>query len=132
MRKVITYGTFDLLHRGHINLLRRARELGDHLVVGLSSDEFNDEKGKDAFYPFDERLAVLEAVRYVDEIIREDSWDQKRRDIVEHGIDVFVMGDDWAGHFDDLGDLCEVVYLTRTEGISTTQLKADFRGEGTG
>lgn len=129
MRKVITYGTFDLLHRGHVNLLRRARELGDHLIVGLSTDRFNDVKGKAAFYPFEERLAVLEAVRYVDEIIPEDDWDQKIRDIVDHGVDVFVMGQDWAGHFDDLADYCEVRYLPRTEGISTTQVKAELRGE---
>lgn len=128
MRKVITYGTFDLLHRGHINLLRRARDLGDHLIVGLSTDRFNDVKGKDAFYPYEERLAVLEAVRYVDEVIPEDDWAQKARDIVDHGVEVFVMGQDWTGHFDDLSEYCEVRYLPRTEGISTTQLKAEFRG----
>lgn len=127
MKKVITYGTFDLLHRGHINLLRRAREKGDFLVVGLSSDDFNALKRKKAFYSYDERKLVLEAIRYVDQVIPEDSWEQKERDIAEHGIDVFVMGDDWEGKFDHLKTQCEVVYLSRTEGISTTQIKARLR-----
>lgn len=126
MRKVITYGTYDLLHRGHINLLRRARELGDHLVVGLSTDRFNAMKHKDAFYSYEERKLVLEAVRFVDQVIPEDCWEQKRGDVQRHGIDVFVMGDDWRGHFDDLADLCEVVYLPRTEGISTTKIRTDL------
>jgi len=127
MKKVITYGTFDLLHRGHINLLKRARELGDFLVVGLSSDEFNAIKHKKSFYSYEERKLVLEAVRYVDLVIPEQHWEQKQQDIREHRIDVFVMGDDWRGKFDDLGELCEVVYLPRTEGVSTTQTKAMLR-----
>jgi len=126
MRKVITYGTYDLLHRGHVNLLRRARALGDHLVVGLSTDEFNALKGKEAYYTFEERRLVLEAVRYVDEVIPEERWDQKVDDIVRHGIDVFVMGDDWEGKFDELRSVCEVVYLPRTEGISTTRIRLDL------
>ncbi len=130
MRKVITYGTFDLLHRGHINLLRRAREMGDFLVVGLSSDEFNAIKHKRSFYSYEERKLVLEAVRHVDLVIPEHDWEQKARDIREHGIDVFVMGDDWRGKFDDLKELCEVVYLPRTEGVSTTQTKAHLRLTG--
>lgn len=127
MKKVITYGTYDLLHRGHIKLLQRAREMGDYLVVGLSSDEFNAVKHKKAFYSYEERKLVLEAVRYVDEVIPEDNWEQKERDIREHGIDVFVMGDDWNGRFDHLKSLCEVVYLPRTDGVSTTQIKAQLR-----
>ena len=127
MKKVITYGTYDLLHRGHIKLLQRAREMGDYLVVGLSSDEFNAVKHKKAFYSYEERKLVLEAVRYVDEVIPEDNWEQKERDILEHGIDVFVMGDDWNGKFDHLKSLCEVIYLPRTDGVSTTQIKAQLR-----
>lgn len=123
MKRVITYGTYDLLHPGHINLLLRARAMGDHLTVGLSSDEFNDIKEKDAFYSYEERKMVLEAVRYVDQVIREDHWEQKPLDIVQHRIDIFVMGDDWAGRFDDLAVFCEVRYLPRTEGISTTHVK---------
>lgn len=124
MKKVITYGTYDLLHRGHINLLKRARAMGDHLIVGLSSDAFNAVKHKKSFYSYEERKLVLEAVRYVDEVIPEDNWEQKESDIREHGVHVFVMGDDWAGKFDHLKSLCEVVYLPRTEGVSTTETKA--------
>ncbi|MDP3849556.1 MAG: glycerol-3-phosphate cytidylyltransferase [Luteolibacter sp.] len=127
MKKVITYGTYDLLHRGHINLLKRAKTIGDYLVVGLSSDEFNAVKHKKSFYSYEERKLVLEAVRYVDEVIPEHTWEQKARDIVDHDIDVFVMGDDWSGKFDHLKELCEVVYLPRTDGVSTTQIKASLR-----
>ena len=126
MKKVITYGTFDLLHTGHINILRRAKELGDYLVVAISSDEFNASKNKQAYYPFEQRKAILEAVRYVDEVIAEENCEQKNSDIKEHDIDVFVMGDDWEGEFDFLKDQCEVVYLPRTAGISTTQIKKDL------
>lgn len=129
MKRVITYGTYDLLHPGHINLLRRARGLGDHLVVGVSTDEFNAVKQKDAFYTYDERRLVLEAIRYVDQVIPEETWEQKVDDIRRLGIDVFVMGDDWLGRFDDLREHCEVVYLPRTEGISTTEVKSSLRGE---
>jgi glycerol-3-phosphate cytidylyltransferase len=127
MKKVITYGTFDLLHRGHINLLKRASAMGDYLVVGLSSDAFNDVKNKKSFYSYDERKLVLEAVRYVDEVIPEDNWEQKEKDIAAHGIDIFVMGDDWNGKFDHLKVRCEVIYLPRTEGVSTTRTKAHLR-----
>lgn len=124
MRKVITYGTFDLLHYGHIELLKRARSLGDYLVVAISSDEFNAIKGKKSFFDFEHRRRMLEAVRYVDLVIAEDDWEQKPRDIKNLNIDVFVMGDDWAGKFDDqLKNMCEIVYLPRTPNISTTDIK---------
>lgn len=126
MKKIITYGTFDLIHTGHINLLRRAKEHGDHLTVAVSTDEFNDIKEKSAFYPFEQRKAILEAIRYVDEVIPEHTWDQKSEDVKKHDIDVFVMGDDWEGKFDFLKEQCEVVYLPRTVGISTTQIKKDL------
>lgn len=122
-RKVITYGTFDTLHYGHILLLKRARELGDHLTVALSSDAFNDLKGKKSHFTYAERHALLSAISYVDAIIPEDNWDQKRSDVQAHGIAVFTMGDDWAGKFDFLSDLCEVTYLGRTPRISSTAIK---------
>jgi glycerol-3-phosphate cytidylyltransferase len=127
MKKILTYGTFDLLHRGHINLLKRAKAMGDFLIVGLSTDEFNNLKNKHSFYSYEERKLVLEAVRYVDLVIPEDNWEQKVNDITEYDVDVFVIGDDWQGKFDDLKSQCEVVYLPRTSGISTTQTKARFR-----
>ena len=126
MKKVITYGTFDLLHWGHINILKRAKELGDHLTVALSSDEFNAIKDKKAYHSYENRKMILEAIRYVDEVIPEHDWDQKVRDVVDHNIDVFVMGDDWEGKFDFLKDYCEVVYLPRTVGISTSKIKKDL------
>ena len=129
MKKIITYGTFDLLHTGHVNILRRAKALGDYLIVAISSDEFNAGKDKKAYYPFEQRKAILEAIRYVDEVIPEENWEQKKTDIKDHDIDVFVMGDDWEGEFDFLKDQCEVVYLPRTEGISTTQIKNDLENK---
>jgi len=126
MKKVITYGTFDLLHTGHINLLRRAKALGDYLIVALSTDEFNKGKGKKAYYTYEQRKAILEAIRYVDKVIPEYSWEQKIEDIKKYDIDIFVMGDDWKGKFDFLKDYCEVVYLPRTVGISTTKIKQDL------
>ena len=130
MRRVITYGTYDLLHWSHIRLLKRAKELGDYLIVGLSTDPFNDGKGKSAYHPYEERKAMLESIRYVDLVIPEESWEQKRKDIVTYQADVFVMGDDWKGSFDDLSDLCEVIYLPRTDGISTTKIKDDLERIG--
>jgi len=127
MKKILTYGTFDLLHRGHINLLKRAKEMGDFLIVGLSTDSFNDLKNKRSFYSYEERKLVLEAIRYVDLVIPELTWEQKEQDVIDHGIDTFVMGDDWQGKFDHLKKHCEVVYLTRTSGISTTQIKTNLR-----
>lgn len=132
LKKVITYGTFDLIHTGHINLLRRAKEYGDYLVVAISSDEFNALKGKKAYYSFEQRKAILEAIRYVDEVIPEDNWEQKTEDVKKHDIDVFVMGDDWKGDFDFLKDHCEVIYLPRTVGISTTQIKKDLNSNNNG
>lgn len=126
MKKVITYGTFGLLHVGHINLLRRAKELGDYLVVAISTDEFNAIKNKKAYYPFEDRKQILEAVRYVDKVIPENTWEQKIKDVQDNNIDIFVMGHDWEGKFDFLKDYCEVIYLPRTEGISTTKIKSDL------
>lgn len=128
MKRVITYGTFDLLHYGHINLLRRAKALGDYLIVALSSDEFNwNEKQKKCYFTYEERKALLESVRYVDLVIPEENWEQKRTDVHEYHVDTFVMGDDWKGKFDFLKDEgVEVVYLPRTPEISTTQIKNDL------
>ena len=132
MRKVITYGTFDLLHAGHINLLRRAKELGDYLIVVVSTDEFNwNEKRKKCYFSYEERKKLVEAVRYVDLVIPEENWDQKISDVKEYHVETFVMGDDWKGKFDFLKDYCEVVYLPRTEGISTTKIKQDLGLNGT-
>lgn len=127
MKKVITYGTFDLFHVGHLNILRRAKALGDYLVVAVSSDKFNEIKGKKAYHSIEDRVAILEAIEFVDKVIVEENWDQKVNDIKENDIDIFVMGDDWTGKFDHLSDYCEVVYLPRTEGISTTKIKRDLK-----
>ncbi len=128
MKKVITYGTFDLLHYGHINLLRRAKELGDYLIVALSTDEFNwNEKGKKCYFTYEQRKKLLEAIRYVDLVIPEENWDQKVQDVKEFRVDTFVMGDDWQGKFDFLKDYCQVVYLPRTPEISTTQIKQELK-----
>jgi len=128
LKTVITYGTYDLLHRGHVLLLERAKQLGDYLIVGLSTDAFNQIKGKTCYYSYEERFLILSAIKYVDKIIPENNWDQKANDILEHGVDTFVMGDDWEGKFDHLNSLCEVVYLPRTAGISTNQLKEYISG----
>lgn len=128
MKKVITYGTFDLLHYGHINLLKRARELGDYLIVALSTDEFNSvEKNKITYFTYEERKKLLEAIRYVDLVIPEENWEQKISDVQEFRVDTFVIGDDWAGKFDFLKEYCEVVYLERTPEISTTKIKNDLK-----
>lgn len=128
MKRVITYGTFDLLHYGHINLLRRAKELGDYLIVAISTDEFNwKEKQKKCYFSYEQRKALVESIRYVDLVIPEKSWDQKREDIHKYCIDTFVMGDDWKGKFDFLKEEdAEVVYLSRTPEISSTQIKKDL------
>lgn len=128
MKKVITYGTFDLLHYGHINLLQRAKALGDYLIVALSTDEFNSkEKNKITYFSYEERKKLLEAIRYVDLVIPEQNWEQKISDVKEFKVDTFVMGDDWKGKFDFLKDYCEVVYLERTPEISTTKIKKDLK-----
>jgi glycerol-3-phosphate cytidylyltransferase len=123
MKRVITYGTFDVLHYGHINLLKRARELGDYLIVGLSSDNFNKIKNKKSFYTYEQRKMILEACRYVDLVIPEDSWNQKETDVQKYKADIFVMGDDWLGKFDFLKEKCQVVYLPRTPGVCSTNTK---------
>lgn len=128
MRRVITYGTFDLLHYGHINLLRRAKAYGDYLIVVVSSDEFNiKEKNKECYFSYEIRKQLVEAVRYVDLVIPEESWDQKISDIKEYHVDTFVIGDDWQGKFDYLKEYCEVVYLPRTPEVSTSQIKNDLK-----
>ena len=130
MKKVITYGTFDLLHYGHVNLLERAKKLGDYLIVVLSTDEFNwNEKQKKCYFSYEERKRLLEAIRYVDLVIPEENWEQKVSDVQEYKIDTFVMGDDWKGKFDFLKEYCEVVYLPRTPEISTTQIKSDLKAK---
>ena len=128
MKRVITYGTFDLLHYGHINLLRRAKSLGDYLIVGLSTDEFNNiEKNKECYFDYENRKSLLDAVRYVDLVVPEENWEQKVSDIQKYNVDVFVIGDDWKGKFDYLKDIgIEVVYLPRTKEISTTKIKNDL------
>ncbi len=123
MTTVITYGTFDLFHVGHVHLLRRLKGLGDRLVVGCSTDEFNHQKGKKSIAPYAQRVEILKSVRYVDHVIPETHWDQKRSDIVREGAQIFAIGDDWAGKFDDLSDICQVVYLPRTRDISSTEIR---------
>ncbi|WP_024356991.1 glycerol-3-phosphate cytidylyltransferase [Leucobacter chironomi] len=128
MKRILTYGTFDLLHWGHIRLLKRARDLGDYLVVAASTEDFNAGKGKKTYHDFETRKNMLEAVRYVDLVIPEESWDQKIRDVQKYEIDAVVMGGDWEGdeRFEILRPYCEVIYLDRTEGVSTTKIKRDL------
>lgn len=129
MKRVITYGTFDLLHYGHINLLRRAKQQGDYLIVALSTDEFNwSSKKKKCYFDYEKRKQLLEAVRYVDLVIPENSWEQKKEDVKLYQADTFVMGDDWQGKFDFLRAYCDVVYLSRTPEVSTSQIKAEIKG----
>lgn len=127
MKRIITYGTFDLLHYGHINLLKRAKELGDYLVVGLSTDEFNlNEKNKKCYFSYEQRKQLLESIRYVDLVIPEEGWNQKLTDVDLYQIDTFVIDDDWKGKFDFLKEKCDVIYLPRTPEISTSQIKSDL------
>lgn len=126
MKKVITYGTFDLLHYGHINILKRAKEQGDYLIVALSTNEFNEIKGKKCYFTYEERKKLVEAIRYVDLVIPENDWNQKIEDVTEFKVDTFVMGDDWEGKFDFLKEYCEVIYLSRTPEISTTKIKNEL------
>ena len=126
MKRVITYGTFDMLHYGHVHLLRRAKEYGDYLIVALSTDEFNRGKGKECYFSYEERKLLLESIRYVDLVIPEECWEQKKTDVELYHVDTFVMGDDWEGKFDFLKEQCDVVYLPRTPEISTTKIKKDL------
>lgn len=129
MKKVLTYGTFDLFHVGHLNVLERAKSLGTHLTVAISTDEFNQIKDKKSTVPFEDRKRIVEALRVVDECIPEFSWDQKIDDVIKYDIDIFVIGDDWQGKFDFLMDYCEVIYLPRTPGISTTEIKDNIKSK---
>ncbi|PKI02937.1 adenylyltransferase/cytidyltransferase family protein [Glaciecola sp. 33A] len=123
MKTVITFGTFDVFHSGHVNILRRSREMGDRLVVGISSDQLNfSKKGRNPIYPLRSRMNILHAIKYIDQVFVEESLDLKRKYIIEHQADILVMGDDWTGKFDQFTDICEVKYLTRTPSISTTEI----------
>ncbi len=122
-RTIITYGTFDMFHIGHLELLKRLKELGDKLIVAVSTDEFNEIKGKKTIIPYTQRASILEAIRYVDMVIPENNWEQKVTDVKHLNVDVFAIGDDWEGKFDFLKEYCEVIYLSRTDGVSSTDLK---------
>jgi len=122
-KTVLTYGTFDLFHIGHLNLLRRIAALGDKLIVGVSTDEFNAGKGKKSVVPYEDRAEIVASIKGVDRVIPETTWEQKALDVTEYDVDVFVMGDDWEGKFDHLKEQCEVVYLPRTQGVSSTELR---------
>ncbi|MEN8138611.1 MAG: glycerol-3-phosphate cytidylyltransferase [Bacteroidota bacterium] len=126
-KTLITYGTFDLFHIGHVRLLKRIKERGDKLIVAVSTDEFNRTKGKKTIIPFDQRIEIVKAIKYVDEVIPENNWDQKKDDIIKYNVDEFVMGGDWEGKFDDLKKHCEVSYLPRTKEISSSELKNSLR-----
>jgi glycerol-3-phosphate cytidylyltransferase len=129
MARIITYGTFDTLHYGHIQLLKNAKALGDYLIVGLSTDEFNDGKGKQSYFNYEQRKEFLEAITYVDLIVPESTWEQKSEDVQKYDVDVFVIGDDWQGKFDFLNEFCEVHYLPRTPLISSTAIKQNLNTE---
>ncbi|WP_110641188.1 adenylyltransferase/cytidyltransferase family protein [Salinicola sp. CPA57] len=126
-KTIITYGTFDMFHVGHLNLLRRLNEMADRVIVGVSTDEFNIEKGKKTLIPYEQRADIVSAIQYVDLVIPEKSWEQKLSDVKEYQVDTFAIGKDWEGKFDFLSDLCEVVYLDRTDSISTTDLKRSLK-----
>ena len=123
MTRILTYGTFDTFHWGHMMLLQRARQMGDWLGVGLSTDEFNRIKGKKSLFSYEQRMEILQGVKYVDLIFPETTWEQKRTDIIKYNADIFVIGDDWRGKFDDLADICRVIYLPRSADISSTLIK---------
>lgn len=122
-KTILTYGTFDLFHNGHLKLLSRLKSLGDKLIVGVSTDEFNARKGKKTIIPFHDRIEIVKSIKYVDLAIPETDWDQKSRDIEFYDVDILGMGHDWEGKFNDLNSKCEIVYLPRTEGISSTKIK---------
>jgi glycerol-3-phosphate cytidylyltransferase len=123
---VLTYGTFDMFHIGHLNLLNRLKRLGDKLIVAVSTDEFNSIKGKKTLIPFEQRALIVQNIKFVDMVISEKNWEQKIDDIKKYNVDIFAMGDDWKGKFDFLKDYCEVIYLPRTQNISTTELKKEL------
>ena len=126
-RILITYGTFDLFHIGHVRLLERIKKRGDKLIVAVSTDEFNKLKGKKTIIPFDQRVEIIRAIKFVDDVIPEKSWNQKKDDIIKYNVDEFVMGSDWEGKFDDLKEFCDVSYLPRTNDISSSALKNSLR-----
>ncbi len=123
---VLTYGTFDMFHIGHLNLLNRLKRLGDKLIVAVSTDEFNSIKGKKTLIPFEQRALIVQNIKCVDMVISEKKWEQKIDDIKKYNVDIFAMGDDWQGKFDFLKEYCEVIYLPRTQNISTTELKKEL------
>ncbi|HIF9371807.1 TPA: glycerol-3-phosphate cytidylyltransferase [Photobacterium damselae] len=124
MKKIVlTYGTFDLFHVGHIRLLKRLSSLGDELIVGISTDEFNATKGKESFFSYEERAEIVASCKYVSKVFPESCWGQKELDIKKYNADIFAMGNDWEGKFDNLESICKVIYLPRTEDISTTKIK---------
>lgn len=125
-KTIITYGTFDMFHIGHLKLLERLKLMGTKLIVAVSTDEFNEGKGKKTLIPYEQRAEIVKAIKYVDMVIPETAWEQKSHDIQKYNVDVFAIGDDWEGKFDFLKEYCEVVYLTRTDGISSTDLKAQL------
>ncbi|WP_417466301.1 adenylyltransferase/cytidyltransferase family protein [Kordiimonas sp.] len=127
-KKIITYGTFDMFHIGHLNLIKKIKEIGSEVIIGVSTDEFNEEKGKKCIIPYEQRAEIVRCISGVDLVIAESDWDQKVSDIRKYSVDCFVMGSDWDGKFDYLQDLCEVVYLPRTDGISTTEIKELLKG----
>lgn len=126
-KTIITYGTFDLFHIGHLNLLRRMKDIGTFSVVAVSTDEFNELKGKKTIIPYEQRVEIVSAIKYVDVVIPEGSWEQKVGDIKKYDVDTFVIGKDWKGKFDFLSKYCNVEYLDRTKGVSTTKLKKSLR-----
>jgi len=126
-KTILTYGTFDMFHIGHLKLLKRLSQLGDKLIVAVSSDEFNEIKGKKTIIPYEQRAEIVEAIKYVDMVIPEHHWEQKVKDIKKYNVNTFAMGHDWEGKFDELKKYCEVIYLPRTQGISTTALKEQLK-----
>ncbi|ART63944.1 adenylyltransferase/cytidyltransferase family protein [Kushneria marisflavi] len=127
MKTIITYGTFDMFHIGHLNLLETLASMGGRVIVGVSTDEFNEKKGKKVLIPYEQRARIVKNIKFVDEVIPEFSWEQKRDDVVKYGVDIFAIGEDWKGEFDFLSNLCEVKYLPRTRDISTTELKKSLK-----
>lgn len=127
MKTVLTYGTFDLFHIGHLRLLQRLSKIGDKVIVGVSTDEFNAGKGKKSIIPYAQRAEIVQNIKGVDLVIPEQSWEQKKSDIEKYNVDIFAMGDDWSGKFDELNELCEVMYLDRTKDVSSTSLKSSLK-----